>query len=126
MFFHRFWKHVGRVRGRFWETRILDFFTFFDSKRCSKISRFLTSNFERFFTIWAQFWEVLGVPAPPKIHEKSSKIPKKWILGGVLDTSFVEGGFWKGYGRILGGFLVDFWMENQLCSTQASPSGEVE
>ena len=61
-----------------------------------------------FFAILVQFWEALGRPAPPKIHQKSSKMPKKSILGRVLDASFFEVGFWEDFGRILKGFWKDF------------------
>ena len=50
----------------------------------------------------------MGRQAPPKIHQKSSKTLQKSILRRVLDTSAFEGGFWKGFGRVLGGFGEDF------------------
>ena len=49
-----------------------------------------------------------GAQALPKIHQKSSKTLQKSILSRVLDTSAFEGGFWKGFGRVLGAFWEDF------------------
>ena len=54
------------------------------------------------------FWEALGAQAPPKNHQKWFKTLKKSVLGSVWDTSFFEGGFWEGFGRILGWFGEDF------------------
>ena len=56
----------------------------------------------------APFWEALGAQAPPKIYQKSSKTLQKSILSRVLDTSAFEGGFWKGFGRVLGALWEDF------------------
>ena len=43
-----------------------------------------------------------------KNHKKSLKMPKKWILGCFFDAFVFQVGFGKGFGRVLGGFLVDF------------------
>ena len=45
---------------------------------------------------------------PYENHQKSPKMPKKSILGRVLDAPFFEGGFGEGFGRIFGGFGEDF------------------
>ena len=57
----------------------------------------------------APFWEVLGGQAPLKIHQQSSKMPNKLILGCVLDMSVFEGGFWESFDTVLKIFRKDFW-----------------
>ena len=56
----------------------------------------------------------------PKIHQKASKMPKKWILGRILDASFFEGGFGKGFGRILEGFLKNFELGDYIVDSYFS------
>ena len=66
-----------------------------------------------------RFWDHFGRPkiiqnskrcpwGLQKIHQKAFKMTPKEILARVLDASFFEGGFGEGFGRVLGGFLVDF------------------
>ena len=63
------------------------------------------------FSVFFDFGAILGGLGSPGASQKSPKIVKtlkKSVLGSVWGTSFFEGGFWEGFGRILGWFGEDF------------------
>ena len=80
----RFQKMIKKrsILDPFWDAKP----TKFDPNSYQKTCFFSSSNFQRFFSILARFWEAQGAQAPPKNREKSTKMLKKWILGRVWDA----------------------------------------
>ena len=94
---HGFWSGFRRPKPRKIE-----------KKRCWKACFFWTSIFTRFFADFSDFGSILGGPGPSKNWLKIEKIEFFRFFGTLSFEGEFWKGFWDSFGRILGGFSMDF------------------